>query len=120
MAIKDKQGNLHSEKNGQFVSKNGESSRQKIGNSKLAEALTIYSARKRAPNVSLSKQEWALWYKAIGEIKRGMYVPTKSGKKLIEINNKIVVTSGTYVKPYAEYVLEFDNWEDVEEFLNDE
>lgn len=65
----------------------------------------------------LSKKEWAQWYKAIGDIKRGMYVHRKNGKKYIIIGNKIVITSGTYESPKAEKVIEFDSWEKIEEFL---
>jgi hypothetical protein len=49
-----------------------------------------------------------------------MYVPKRNGKKLIVIGNKIFFTSGTYAKPKLEKILEFDSWEDVERFLNDE
>ena len=102
--------------NGRFSKENKSSVSGR--NETLANALNIYTNTQKNPSVT--KKEWRLWYDAIADIKRGMYVPKRNGKKLIVIGNKIFFTSGTYAKPKLEKILEFDSWEDVERFLNDE
>lgn len=50
-----------------------------------------------------------MWYKAIGEIKRGMKYPrTKSGY-LVQVNYKIFITGGTYEEPKLNGLYEFDS-----------
>ena len=99
MAIEDKNGCLHSEENGRFVSKQSIASDDVIQIS--PQLILDYSA--------VTKKEWAMWYKAIGEIRRGMTYPiTKSGY-LIQINCKIFVTSGTYEEPKLNGFYEFDS-----------
>lgn len=65
----------------------------------------------------MSRKDWRAWYDAIEEIKRGMYVPKKNGKKHIPIGNKIVITTGTYGEPIAEKVLEFPSAELADSFI---
>ena len=73
---------------------------------------------KKPENKTLSKKEFAVWYQKIGEIKRGGYVDKMSnGDKLIPIDNKIVITSGTYDKPKLNRVLNFPSEEDMFEGL---
>lgn len=68
--------------------------------------------------VNLTQKEFASWYQKIGEIKRGGYVDKMSnGNKLIPIGNKIVVTAGTYEKPKAKMVFEFESEEKMFENL---
>ena len=79
--------------------------------------------------VNLTKKEWALWYKTIGEIKNGAYVGKMSnGNKLIRIeyydkaNDKgvfsIVITGGTFERPKAIQRLNFLNDEELDRALD--
>lgn len=59
---------------------------------------------------NLTKKEFAIWYKKIAEIERGGYVDrSPSGDMYILIDNKIAITSGTYVKPELKETIEFEN-----------
>ena len=101
---------------GKFTNKEGGASKKATLND-IGNTIKGNRAKQKSPEISLSKKEWAMWYRALGDIKRGMYVPKRNGKKLIVIGNKIVFTSGTYTSPRAEKVLEFDDWDDLERFL---
>ena len=69
---------------------------------------------KKPENKTLSKKEFAVWYQKIGEIKRGGYVDKMSnGDKLVAIDNKIAVTTGSYEKPKLKMVLEFKSEENM-------
>jgi hypothetical protein len=67
--------------------------------------------------VNLSKQEWAMWYSAIGEIKRGMWCPESEAGYLIKINNKVMLTAGTYSSPKLLSCTVFDSEEEADEFI---
>ena len=116
MAKEDKDGRLHSEKDGKFVSKN-KPEKEQTRNEKIVKFATLYRAKRISKDIVLTKKEWAMWYNAIGEIKRGMYCPICRGKKYIQIGNKIIVTSGTYTKPNADAVLEFSDNEKINVFI---
>lgn len=89
---------------GKFTDKGKSSSKEQ--KTKLSQALNTYANKRKSPTVS--KQEWALWYKAIGDIERGeRYETTNDGKTYIQINNKIFITSGTYNMPKAEQIIEY-------------
>ena len=66
-----------------------------------------HSATETTNFSSVTKKEWAQWYHAIGEIKRGMWYPVASDCHIVQIGNKIFFTSGTYEKPKLKKVLEF-------------
>lgn len=101
------------DKDGKFTDKGKENRKQK-----LSAALNTYSMKTKNSNVST--KEWSMWYKAIGEIEQGLrYTPEKDGEKYIEINNKIFITSGTYVEPNLVKVIEFDDMETLEDFMRD-
>lgn len=130
MATKDAQGNLHDDNNGRFTNKQGgyqESVNDRIKWAKengvelplnadgTVDDLKLQEIQRR----SLSKKEFAIWYQKLGEIKRGGHVDTMSnGDKLIPIGNKIVITSGSYVKPKVKMCLEFPNEEKMFDWLN--
>lgn len=107
MAIKDKNGCYHDEKNGQFVSKTNNSSSSYIQ----------ISPKMMLDFSSVTKREWAMWYHAIGEIKRGIKYPMTKNGYLIQINNKVFVTSGTYEKPQLEKILQFCDSSDADLFI---
>ena len=77
------------------------------------------TANPEKKKVNLTQKEFASWYQKIGEIKRGGYVDKMSnGNKLIPIGNKIVVTAGTYEKPKAKMVFEFESEEKMFDYVN--
>ena len=149
MATKDRLGNLHDEKNGQFTSKESTSksnnfkirkekfkaifdkikdNREK-DNSLLDEfnedikesssKIVIKSdpVTKRLPENALTKKEWAQWYHAVGEIKRGMKYPTYSKGVMIQIDKKIVLTEATYLKPIAKECTSFNSTEELDDYV---
>lgn len=65
----------------------------------------------------VTKKEWRMWYDSIGEIKRGMWCPEIDEGHLIQVANKIFVTSGTYETPILEYIMEFANEEEADAFI---
>lgn len=68
--------------------------------------------------INLSTKEWAQFYVKLGEIERGGYVDvTTNGEKLIQIGNKLVISSGTYEEPSVERVFEFPNEEKLFDYL---
>ena len=90
--------------------------------SKKKETATVQSKK---PN--LSKREYAVWYKKVGEIEAGGYVQkTKDGTKCIPLSteengkmtHKIVLTGGSYSSPKIKKVFEFENEEELIDFLN--
>lgn len=66
---------------------------------------------------SVTKREWAQWYHAIGEIKRGMWYPVVSNCHIVQIGNKVFFTGGTYEKPKLKKVLEFKSKELAHDFM---
>ena len=105
MAIKDRNGDLHDTNNGQYVSKN-----KAISDRIKADALSpifgehtkyVKAVNGRLPDGTLTKQEWAQWYSAIGDIKLGFYAPKCKKGFLIQIGKKIVITSGGFLNPKA-------------------
>ena len=68
--------------------------------------------------VKLTKQELAIWYEKIGEIKRGYWCPKLiNGHYLIPVKNKVIFTSGTYEEPEIGKLLRFSNEYEVIIFL---
>ena len=66
----------------------------------------------------MTAQEFAIWYDKLGEYKRdGYFDVTRNGEIYIPIENKIIITSGTYEKPIAKKVLVFKNEERLIAFL---
>ena len=68
--------------------------------------------------VKLTKQELAIWYEKIGEIKRGYYFKkTSMGEYLIPVKNKVVFTSGTYENPIDKRIVTFSSALEAEIFV---
>ena len=67
---------------------------------------------------SVSKYEYKQVYDAIGEIVQGRrYELTENGKTYIPVGNKMFIVSGTYSDVVFEDLLEFDNQDELDEFL---
>ena len=71
------------------------------------------------PHDSLTKAEWAEYYKKLGEIKAGTLKArkTKSGERCLLINNKIIASTGTFDSPVVTKVTTFESMEEAAEVL---
>lgn len=75
--------------------------------------------KKKKSNVSLTKQEWAMWYEKIGEIKRECFFHcSPKGCYYLPIKNKLVVTQYNYVSPKVVEIFEFEDENKVHEYLS--
>jgi hypothetical protein len=76
-----------------------------------------------APKESLSKKEWALWYKAVAENKALGYwaeeLDDKNAILKIENNNshKIVITGGTFETPKAKEIYSFSSADEMNDYI---
>ena len=114
----DRNGDLHDGSTGRYKSK-GESNDS-------FEGVLHTSRRKKYTEINpqmildyskVTKQEWAKWYTAIGEIQRGMWCPKITGNHAIQIGNKIFLTRGTYSSPILNRILCFETEEEVDYYL---
>ena len=133
------------DKNGQFTSGNGGSAptkeeAQKMTAGELKNRLATKTKAKQEPKTvvpkfsiieghyscyaSLTKKERAEWFTAIGEIKRGMWVPSFNGLSIIQIGKKIVLTDPNYDAPSIKQIMQFsstalaDRW--IERIFNEQ
>ena len=77
---------------------------------------------------ALTRQEYAVWCKKLGEVKRGgavhkgargeKYIPIEEKDKLGRVRAKIVITTGTYENPKMKRVFEFKNNDTMYDFLS--
>lgn len=60
--------------------------------------------------ISLSKQEWAQYYKIIGDEQHGDFVyHTQDGGRAVRLENKIVLDNGSFENPQVSNIIEFTN-----------
>lgn len=69
--------------------------------------------------VSLSKQEWAQYYKRLGEIKAGLLAKrySQSGRHYVIVGNKAIFDNDSFVSPHVYEVVEFETEDDLFEWL---
>lgn len=65
----------------------------------------------------ITSKEWREWYDRIGDIERGMWCPKDDNGYLIQINDKIFITGGTYAHPILHNVIEFKDEETTLAFI---
>lgn len=66
---------------------------------------------KRDIYASLSKSEWAEYYKKLGEMKSGT-LKTRTlgnGTRIVVVNNKMIFDNGKYTKPKVKRVITFES-----------
>lgn len=69
-------------------------------------------------DIMISRREFAIWYQKIGEIQNGIiFHKNKNGDAYIPVDNKIIITSGTYEKPKIEKILVFNSENELYMFL---
>lgn len=62
----------------------------------------------KSSNIKLSKQEWAQYYKIIGDEQHGDFVyHTQDGGRAVILGNKLVFDNGSFEKPIVNNVLAF-------------
>lgn len=61
------------------------------------EAVTVVKAR----DITLTKSQWARYYKTLGEIQAGLYNPmrTLDGGNAILIDNMLILDNGSFISP---------------------
>lgn len=70
----------------------------------------------KSGNIKLSKQEWAQYYKIIGDEQHGDFVyHTKDGGRAVRLENKLLFDNGSFSTPKVNKMLKFDN----NDLLND-
>ena len=75
---------------------------------------------KRDIYASLSKVEWAKYYKALGEMKAGT-LRTRyfgNGARIVVVDNKIILDNGKYITPKVKAVLEFETEDKLVDYFN--
>lgn len=113
------------DKDGKFTDGNGGN---KSETEKRAELVKKYSSEPerdlREENFvstvnTMSSQEWALWYKAVGENEKLGYWAEElpNGDAMLKVENnglhKLVITGGTFEKPKAKAIYSFKNSDDL-------
>lgn len=64
----------------------------------------------KSSNTKLSKQEWAQYYKIIGDEQHGDFVyHTQDGGRAVRLENKIVLDNGSFENPQVSNIIEFAN-----------
>jgi len=64
----------------------------------------------KSSNTKLSKQEWAQYYKIIGDEQHGDFVyHTHDGGRAVRLENKIVLDKGSFENPQVSNIIEFAN-----------
>lgn len=64
----------------------------------------------KSSNIKLSKQEWAQYYKIIGDEQHGDFVyHAQDGGRAVRLENKIVLDNGNFENPQVSNIIEFAN-----------
>ena len=104
-------------KDGRFAPKGNGENRVKELERKYNDDLSI------KPNIALTKQEWALWYKAVAENKALGYWAEElnDGTAILKVengnNHKLIITSGTFENPKANAVYSFRNANEMNDYI---
>ena len=69
--------------------------------------------------ISLSKQEWAQYYKIIGDEQHGDFVyHTKNNERWVRLENKLIVDDNEYMSPTVKKVYVFPDNDSMNDVLN--
>lgn len=73
----------------------------------------------KSSNIKLSKQEWAQYYKIIGDEQHGDFVyHTETNERYVRLESKIVIDDNDFVSPKVKEVIAFDNNDLLNDALN--
>lgn len=65
----------------------------------------------KAKDVTLTKSQWARYYKTLGEIQAGLYNPmqTFDGGNAILIDNMLILDNGSFISPKVKTIIKVDD-----------
>lgn len=70
-------------------------------------------------NINLTKQEWAQYYKMLGDEQHGDFVyRTKNGGRCVRLQSKIIIDNGDFIAPAVTGVIEFASNDELNIMLN--
>lgn len=73
----------------------------------------------KGDNINLTKQEWAQYYKMLGDEQHGDFVyRNEDGSRFVRLPNKIVIDNGDFMDPKVMRVLMFPKEEEIDTMLN--
>lgn len=73
----------------------------------------------KGDNINLTKQEWAQYYKMLGDEQHGDFVYRNGdGSRFVRLPNKIVIDNGDFMDPKVMRVLMFPKEEEIDTMLN--
>lgn len=73
----------------------------------------------KSGKIELSKQEWAQYYKIIGDEQHGDFVyHTETNERYVRLESKIVIDDNDFVSPKVKEVIAFDNNDLLNDALN--
>lgn len=75
----------------------------------------------KAKDVTLTKSQWARYYKTLGEIQAGLYNPMKipKGGNAILIDNMLTFDNGSFISPRVKTIIKVDDEEMLRDVVND-
>lgn len=75
----------------------------------------------KAKDVTLSKSQWARYYKTLGEIQAGLYNPmqTFDGGNAILIDNMLILDNGSFISPKVKSIIKVANEESLRDIVDD-
>lgn len=81
------------------------------------EAVTVVKAK----DITLTKSQWARYYKTLGEIQAGLYNPmqTFDGGNAILIDNMLILDNGSFISPRVKTIIKVDDEEMLRDVVND-
>lgn len=73
----------------------------------------------KSSNIKLSKQEWAQYYKIIGDERHGDFVyHTKNNERWVRLEHKLIVDDNEYMSPTVKKVYVFPDNDSMNDVLN--
>lgn len=83
-----------------------------------ADAKDLHESGKSG-NIKLSKQEWAQYYKIIGDERHGDFVyHTKNNERWVRLEHKLIVDDNEYMSPTVKKVYVFPDNDSMNDVLN--
>lgn len=73
----------------------------------------------KGDKINLTKQEWAQYYKMLGDEQHGDFVyRTKNGGRCVRLQSKIIIDNGDFIAPTVIGVIEFASNDELNIMLN--
>ena len=73
----------------------------------------------KSGKINLTKQEWAQYYKTLGDEQHGNFVyRTKNGGRCVRLQSKIIIDNSDFIAPTVIGVIEFASNDELNIMLN--